>query len=302
MTSDIFTSFMTNTIPRIDAELRNAITISTADHRDELIAAMNHSLLAPAKRIRPLLCLISHQLFNDNDKKIMPLAIAAEMIHTYSLIHDDLPAMDDDDIRRGQETCHKKFGEDIAILAGDTLNTLAFEHLAEELPKYFNATASLECIRLFAKSLGIFGMAGGQTLDIKATLPDHGDIFLEDMHRLKTGALIESCLTLPARLSDASGETITTLSYFSESLGLLFQVVDDILDDIGNPEMLGKTPGKDKEQNKCTYVTCLGLKKAEKKADELATNCLDYCSKLIKQGLDTHMLEHMVTFIRMRSR
>ena len=184
-------------LPLIESHLENCIELFS-DERKTLSDAIRHSLLNGGKRIRPLLCLMSQQLFDQNLTKILPLCSATEIIHTYSLIHDDLPCMDDDDIRRGKPTCHIKFGEDMATLAGDALNTLAFEILVTKLK--FNEKLILKLLSYFSNSLGINGLVGGQVLDILSTADINDIDHLKHIHTLKTGALFKACLVGPAIL------------------------------------------------------------------------------------------------------
>ncbi len=268
----LFSRFSERHIPAIDDALDTLVSNFFSDERAELEAAVRHSLLAPGKRVRPLLTLSFYALFNADVRPILPVATAIECIHTYSLIHDDLPSMDNDDFRRGLPTCHKAFGEDMAILAGDLLNTLAFEHLATALPAHFSAEESLLAIRHLATASGIYGMIGGQVLDIKGSPLRHGADHLILTHRLKTGAIIESAIMIPVLLSGVSAPTLASCKTISQKLGLLFQIVDDILDVTGTQDSLGKSPNKDQEQNKVTYVSLYGLDGATEKARALHTS------------------------------
>ena len=264
--------------PTLEACLQKHLHFELSDPRYLLANAMRYSVMAPGKRIRPLLALAVFQLFSSDIDRILPLACAVELIHVYSLIHDDLTAMDDDDYRRGQLTCHKKFGEDIAVLAGDTLNTYAFELLAQELPRYYSLEKTLHVIREFAQALGILGMAGGQVLDLKSPEAERDVDYLETTHRLKTGVLLKTCIVLPAYLEDASATERAYLAQFGEHLGMLFQIVDDILDVVGSQDELGKSIQKDIAQNKLTYVSYWGLDKARSLAQaeaDAALVCLD---------------------------
>ncbi|MFA5878876.1 MAG: polyprenyl synthetase family protein [Candidatus Margulisiibacteriota bacterium] len=239
------------------------------DPRSILKEAMIYSLTAKSKRVRPLLVVLVFLLFEKETElyKILPLAGAIEIIHTYSLIHDDLPSMDNDDFRRGQLTCHKKFGEDMAILAGDTLNTFAFELISKELIKSFPAEKVLQVVLELSKALGICGMAGGQVLDLRSELGPRDEAYLTKTHHLKTGALLKVCFTLPGILAGASEEELAKLADLGETIGLLFQIKDDILDVVQEKNILGKSAKKDLAQNKLTYVTLLGLEKAREKAE-----------------------------------
>lgn len=263
-----FTDFSNQYMSLIETKLKSYAEFHHSDQRLILQDAIQHSLLSGGKRIRPLLCLASQQLFSNDPSPILAFACATEIIHTYSLIHDDLPSMDDDHLRRGKPTCHVAYGEDIAILAGDTLNTLAFEILANDLP--FSANLILKSFQYFSKALGINGLVGGQILDIKPDATRYSIEYLKQLHSMKTGALIQSCLVVPAILNQASSNQIKCLETFGYHLGLLFQIVDDILDVTGDSALLGKTPLKDEKLNKLTYVHLLGLDQAKKEAQQEA--------------------------------
>tara|TARA_Y100001970_G_C14246031_1_gene868273 strand:- start:444 stop:1292 length:849 start_codon:yes stop_codon:yes gene_type:complete len=231
---------------------------TVTDERSILNDAIRHSLLNGGKRIRPLLVIASNCLFSDDIDAILPLACSLEIIHTYSLIHDDLPSMDNDDLRRGKPTCHVKFGDDIAILAGDTLNTLAFEILSTYLTS-FSDKAVLTIIQMISKNMGISGLVGGQVLDIKSSNKELNIDHLNNLHQKKTGALIQLAITSPAYLHHADPLVIKELESFGSHLGLLFQIIDDILDVVGDKSMLGKSPGKDQVLNKLTYPGIMSL-------------------------------------------
>ncbi len=265
-TPHLFDCFCDTYKPLIESRLLSELIFSFEDPRTVLEEAMRYSLSAKAKRIRPLIILAVFFLYQDSIEKIMPVVVATEMIHTYSLIHDDLPAMDNDDYRRGQLTCHKKFGEDVAILAGDTLNTLAFEILATQLPRHYSAEATIKTIQLLSKACGVHGMSGGQVLDLFGAKHTHNATALEQIHRLKTGAMIHASVMIPAFLECSDNTQLHYLDQFGHQLGLLFQIVDDILDVVGEQELLGKTIGKDLAQNKLTYVHFYGLEEAKKMA------------------------------------
>jgi geranylgeranyl diphosphate synthase, type II len=261
-----FTDLQQRYKPLIDSYLINLIK-PVPDHRQIIIDAALHSINAGGKRIRPLLSLSTALLLNKSPETLLPFAAAIEMIHTYSLIHDDLPAMDNDDLRRGKPTCHIKYGEDIAILTGDLLQTLAFETLSNPQP-HIEPSAQLNCIHLICNAIGNEGMIGGQVLDINHESGAFNIEALKNIHSKKTGALIEISLLGPAILLNATQEQQRYLSQLGKHLGLLFQITDDILDETGSKEEIGKSPGKDKEQNKLTYTTLLGLDNAK----EMATN------------------------------
>lgn len=292
-----FDQFSSHYRPLIEAELLSYATFHLRDPRKVLEEAMQYCLLAPAKRIRPLMTLATFFMFSQDYKKIMPCAAAIEMVHTYSLIHDDLPAMDNDDFRRGQQTCHKKFREDIAILAGDTLNTLAFEVMAKHSTAY-SADKVLSAIVLLATSCGINGMAGGQVLDLYGS-ETKNEAALKHIHALKTGAMIQASVMIPVILEEADDKTAQALEVFATHLGLLFQIVDDILDVVGDQAVVGKTIGKDFDQNKLTYVHFFGLEKAKQLALEESEKAKMALSSI--NNYDTSLLLGLLDYIGTRN-
>jgi len=224
----------------------------------ELREAMGYSLFAGGKRLRPILCLTWAELFRAQPEQILPFASALELIHTYSLIHDDLPAMDDDDYRRGQPTSHIRFGEDLAILAGDALLTEAFSLMARSAVQ---AEVLLPAIREVAEAAGPKGMVGGQVMDMNLTGRRMSDLeTLKTMHGLKTGAMFRAACVCGAMLAGAEELDRERAVFFGTSLGLAFQVADDILDVIGDSRNLGKSTGSDEKQGKITYPSLLGIR------------------------------------------
>lgn len=229
--------------------------------------AMRYSIFAGGKRLRPVICLASAQVINGKTDHALPLACAVECIHTYSLIHDDLPSMDNDDFRRGKPTSHKVYGEGMAVLAGDALLTIAFEIAAQCKPTARYSAAAY--IRELAVASGSQGMVGGQVADLegegkKIALPE-----LRYIHENKTAALIAGSIRLGAMSANATPKQLAYLTEFGQSLGLAFQVIDDILDVTQTTEKLGKSAGKDIAAQKATYPALLGLDKARKEADRL---------------------------------
>lgn len=247
---------------------------STAPAR--LHEAMRYSALGSGKRVRPVLTYATGQALNIAPERLDGPACAVELIHAYSLVHDDLPAMDDDDLRRGRPTCHKAFDEATAILAGDALQTLAFQVLAADQAMAASPKARVEMIELLARSSGSRGMAGGQALDLAAegaTL--EGVVELENIHIHKTGALIRAAVRLATLLvDDINAESARQLDHYAKCIGLAFQVQDDILDVEGDTAVLGKTQGKDQRQDKATYPSLLGLDAAREKAQLLCDEAL----------------------------
>lgn len=233
----------------------------------ELHEAMRYAVMTPGKRIRPLLLYAAGHVFGVEAEILDEAACAVEFIHVFSLIHDDLPAMDDDELRRGQPTCHVMYGEAVAILAGDALQSLAFELLCNTA---VDESRRLQMIVTLAKAAGSHGMAGGQVMDLTATgeplsLPE-----LENLHIHKTGALIRASVLMGAMAATHDGkQQLQRLDHFGKCIGLAFQIVDDILDITGDTDSLGKTGGKDAAQQKTTYPALLGLKQAHSRAAEL---------------------------------
>jgi len=260
-------SLQNSYLPQFETALVNAIKFNLSDERNILEKAINYSVMAPGKRIRPLICLATEKSLTGSIGVGIPIGIAIELIHCYSLIHDDLPAMDNDDFRRGKPTCHKAFGEDIAILSGDVLNTYVFEYLALELPKYTSDKKTIDGIKTFASKCGIHGMAGGQVLDLKSSHSAQASLNqLQQIHNLKTGALLNACFTLVSSIATDDETIHSIMEDIGHHFGLLFQIIDDILDQTSSLEDLGKSPGKDAMQNKLTYVSLLGLDRAKKEA------------------------------------
>ena len=229
---------------------------------------MHYSLMAGGKRLRPILCLASGELAGGRFEQLMPTAVALEMIHTMSLIHDDLPAMDDDDYRRGKPTNHKVFGDDIAILAGDALLAYAFEVVAERTQDV-DPVRLLNVVGRLGRAVAAEGLVGGQVVDLQSEGKQVSLETLEFIHAHKTGALLEVSVVSGAILAGADDEMVQRLTSYSRDIGLAFQVIDDILDITATSEQLGKTAGKDLAAEKATYPSLLGLDGARRKAAEL---------------------------------
>ena len=229
--------------------------------------AMRYSLFAGGKRIRPLLAIAAAQAVSDAPVGIESCACALEMIHTYSLIHDDLPALDNDDLRRGRPTCHKVYGDAMAILAGDALLTLAFEVLAKL--EFVDASKRIELVRELATASGtVGGMIGGQVNDIEGEGRHPTAHLLESIHRAKTGALLRASVRMGAIYAGAAADQLAALTSFGEHIGLAFQIVDDILDVEQSSEALGKTAGKDAAQEKITFPAVYGIERSREMAEE----------------------------------
>jgi len=244
--------------------------VTTCPETDTITEAMRYSLMAGGKRIRPIMCIAACEMMGGTAEMAMPTAVAIEMIHTMSLVHDDLPAMDNDSLRRGVPTNHVVFGEDIAILAGDALLSEAFEHCATNTPKSVPAERVVEVLRRLGKSVGPVGLAGGQVMDLQCEGKEGVTLDqLRWIHAHKTAALLQVSVTCGAILAGASDEEVKALDTYALDVGLAFQVADDILDVTASSEELGKTAGKDEEVAKTTYPKLLGLEESREEAKRL---------------------------------
>ena len=264
---------------------------------EALEAAMRYSMLAGGKRVRPALCMEVAWVFGAEPARVLPSAAAIELIHTYSLIHDDLPAMDDDDFRRGRPTAHKKFGEAMAILAGDAFFGEALTLIT--VHQEGNCEQVLEVVRELADSTGVNGMVGGQVMDMDQTGVGAG-VDLETLnmiHAYKTGALIKSSARIGAILAGAGEEEQAAISEYASELGLCFQIVDDVLNATSTRDALGKSAGSDAEQGKATFVGVYGLEGARREADMAIERSLAALSRL--EG-DTSGLRELAFFVRHR--
>ena len=239
-----------------------------------VLEAMRYSLMAGGKRLRPVLCLAAAEAVGSDSRAALPTACAIEMIHTYSLIHDDLPAMDDDQLRRGRPTCHVAFDEATAILAGDALLTSAFELLAASAETQQTPKTLITNMKEIAQAAGCKGMIAGQMQDMDAEGRELTAEQLEAMHLLKTGAMIRVSVRCGSRIGKASDVQMQALTAYAEHLGLAFQVTDDVLNVEGNPAEMGKAAGTDLARNKNAYPALLGLKKSKLLAQKLVDNAL----------------------------
>jgi len=271
---------------------RLALPVDPAVQR--LLAAMQYATLNGGKRIRACLIYAAGEFVGAKERLLDDAACAVEMIHSYSLIHDDLPCMDDDDLRRGKPTCHRAFDEATALLAGDALQDLAFEVLSDG-----DEPNRLRMIRLLATGIGAKGMAGGQAMDLAAVGQDLTASELENMHRCKTAALIHASVMLGVHAASvaATPQTVDALDRFGWAIGLAFQIVDDILDEEGEAQTLGKTPGSDRARGKPTYPSILGAPAAKARARELETIALESLRPL---GDNAGNLRNLATYIVQR--
>jgi len=266
---------------------------------EKIYEAMRYSLLAGGKRLRPILCLATCELTGGTVEMAMPTACALEMIHTMSLIHDDLPAMDNDDYRRGKLTNHKVYGDDIAILAGDGLLAYAFEYVATQT-KNVAAERIIQVVACLGRTVGAAGLVGGQVLDLESE--GKTDITAETLsfiHTHKTGALLEASVVSGAILAGASEADVTRLSNYAQNIGLAFQIIDDILDITATDEQLGKTAGKDLQAQKATYPSLWGLEKSQAKARELVDSAV---AQLSAYDAKAEPLRAVANFIVTRDR
>lgn len=263
-----------------------------------LVNAMHYGALLGGKRLRPFLVYATGEMLHADPASLDAPAAAVECIHAYSLIHDDLPAMDDDALRRGQPTCHIKYGEDTAILAGDALQTLAFSILTDTPMPGVSAEYRLMMLSELAQASGVAGMCGGQALDLAAEGQSVDLVQLEQIHRHKTGALIRAAVRLGALAAGEAGRgALPALDRYAEAIGLAFQVQDDILDVVGDTAVIGKRQGADQHLGKSTYPSLLGLEQARAKARDLYQEALDALEILAAQSYNTTALQALASFI-----
>lgn len=274
-------------------------------YQKTVLSAMNYSLLSGGKRLRPIMMKESCVLFGGEHPCLEAFMAALEMIHTYSLVHDDLPAMDNDEYRRGKKTTHVVYGEDMAILTGDALLNMAYETAVKSLalcsddPVLLNR--AVRALDVLAKKSGIYGMVGGQVYDVEAE--DKGISLSEDsllfIFRLKTGALIQAALMIGAILGGADEESVDIMEQVGEAVGIAFQIQDDILDVNGNPKVLGKPVGSDAKNHKITYVTVKGINTASKDVEGYSGRAIDLLHKLDKRN---EFLDELIRFLINRDR
>lgn len=246
-----------------------------------IMEAMEYSLMAGGKRLRPMLMKESYRLFGGESALIEPFMAAIEMIHTYSLVHDDLPAMDNDDYRRGRKTTHVVYGEDMGILAGDALLNYAFETAAKAFDMAPQASLEIgKAMQILAKKAGIYGMIGGQVVDVKSTKTAVSGEVLDFIYKLKTGALIESSMMIGAVLAGADEAQVKTVEEIAGMVGLAFQIQDDILDVISTAEVLGKPIHSDEKNEKTTYVTWKGLDEAKALVEQISMEAIQKLESL----------------------
>lgn len=294
MTQLEFENIMKNDISLVESRLTDLLP-KCANGQDEVVEAMKYSLVNGGKRLRPVLCLEFAKACGGDRFDALDFACAVEYIHTYSLIHDDLPCMDDDDMRRGKPSCHKQFGEATALLAGDALLTHAFQIVAgAELD---DSKIALAC-GLLAQNAGVQGMVGGQVIDLKyeSESPDLRQLL--SVHRLKTGALISAACLLGCIAAGADDKKIAAASAYAYDLGIAFQIKDDILDVTGSSEELGKPVGSDEDNNKTTYVSLRGIENAQKDVEKLTSAAISRLSEF----QNTEFLEALSRYLVNRNK
>lgn len=261
-------------------------------YQKKVIEAMNYSVKAGGKRLRPILMWETYQLFGGTDKqKIEPFMAAIEMIHTYSLVHDDLPAMDNDEYRRGKKTTHVAYGEAMGILAGDGLLNFAFETACQSFTHNTDKDTIMEAFKVLSRKPGIYGMLGGQVIDVESVNQEVTIEKLEIIHKLKTSALIEASMMIGAILAGASSEEIKEIELAARQIGLAFQIQDDILDVTSTMEVLGKPINSDEKNNKTTYVTLVGLLRAKEQVADYTKQALNIIKK---SGRKNEFLERLI--------
>lgn len=258
--------------------------------------AMNYSVLGGGKRLRPVMMKATYELFGGKEEVIEPFMAAIEMIHTYSLVHDDLPAMDNDDLRRGRATTHIKYNEGLAILAGDGLLNYAFETALKAFDYSVDARKVADALKVLAAKAGIYGMIGGQTVDIEA---ENGNQILDEetllfIHKNKTAALIESSMMIGAILAGASKDEVDAVEKIAYNIGVAFQIQDDILDVIGSEEVLGKPIGSDAKNEKLTYVSLKGMETAKQDVTKLSNEAISAIKTYEK---DEHFLSELAMYL-----
>lgn len=292
--------FVTVVSASVEEELDRLLPQVESTDESRLFEAMRYSIFAGGKRLRPVLIMATNDLLRGKRPRALRVAAAMEMLHTYSLIHDDLPCMDDDDLRRGQPTCHVQFDEATAVLAGDALLTEVFEVLSDRTT-HPDSSVRCELIRLFSNSAGGRGMIGGQMIDILAedkNIEEMDQGALARLQRKKTGALFSACCESAVVLNGASRDEHHRLASYARNIGLAFQMVDDVLDEVGNEEEMGKRTKKDAQHNKATFASLLGVEGARQQAEFLCNQAIQFIAPF---GRDARILELLARFIVARS-
>lgn len=277
---DLFQKKMQEKVTEIEAVLKEFLPKEMSEQKT-IFQAMEYSLMAGGKRLRPMLLQESYELFGGKEKEVVHAFMAAmEMIHTYSLVHDDLPAMDNDDYRRGKETTHRVFGEDMGILAGDALLNYAYETAVSGVEKAERKGEAVQALSILAKKAGVFGMVGGQVVDVEQTGKILTKEQLDFIYRLKTGALLEAALMAGAALAGAGKKELRSLEEIGRNVGMAFQIQDDILDLTSTTKELGKPLLSDAKNEKTTYVSLYGMEKAKYAVEEYSNQALKKLTEL----------------------
>ena len=283
--NDVFQEQMKEKVAKIERMLKEALPMEQSQQKI-IFDAMEYSVMGGGKRLRPMLLKESYDLFSGEEEEAVEAFMAAlEMIHTYSLVHDDLPAMDNDDYRRGRETTHKVYGEDMGILAGDALLNYAYETLLRGVIAAKNKENASRAAQIIAEKAGVFGMVGGQVVDVKMTGKPLTQEQLDFIYRLKTSALLEAALMSGAALAGAEKQEIQMLEEIGRNVGLAFQIQDDILDIVSTTEELGKPVHSDEKNDKTTYVSLYGIEKAKEAVGSYSAQALLQLSKLPKESV-----------------
>lgn len=276
---------------RVDQELERILP-DEAEYPPSIHRAMRYSVLAGGKRLRPILCLEAGRLFGADDEGLLGIAAALELIHTYSLIHDDLPALDNDALRRGKPASHRVFGEALAILTGDGLLTLAFEIASE--PGRIPAELQLRLTCELAQAIGTRGMVGGQVVDLAAARSPINEDTLQYIHRAKTGSFIRAAVRSGALAAGASDDDLGRVTLYGENVGLAFQIADDLLDVLGSRQAMGKAVGKDSDQHKATYPALYGVEESQRIEERLVNEA---CEALAPYGERARRLREIARFL-----
>ena len=296
-----FSAIVSGVAAAVEEELDHLLPEVDSSDEAQLFEAMRYSVFTGGKRLRPFLIIATNELLGGNKKRALRVAAAIECLHAYSLIHDDLPCMDDDDLRRGKPTCHIQFDEATAVLAGDALQTLAFEILADK-ETHSDPTVCIRLVKLFAQAAGAYGMVGGQMMDLLAESRDKEEEVdqgaLARLQRKKTGALFSACCEASLLLNGGTNEEYHRLSSYAKNIGLAFQMVDDLLDVTGDEATVGKRVGKDEKKGKITFAQLLGVDGAYRQSEFLCAQAVDYLRPF---GEKAHNLRLLAKFVVARS-
>lgn len=291
-----FQTELTKYVQKVEQELTKYIVVGPCPEQ-KLNQAIEYSLMSGGKRLRPVLILATYHLFKQEDEVCLPYAVAMEMVHNFSLIHDDLPGIDNDDFRHGKPTNHKKFGESTAILAGDSLLNMAYKVIAQDLKKFAYDKKRIRILEEFSEA--IERMIAGEYVDTEYEGKKISAQYLEYMHQNKTGQLIREAVRMGAILGEATEEQIEKLSIYAEKIGLAFQIRDDILSEIGNEKTLGKPVGNDRKREKCTYVTKYGLEEAQTQLEQITKQAKQIMSTFGPNGA---FLEQLALYLEKREK